>query len=168
MMKAVTALDRGLAKAETVLLVLFLGTMVLLAFAQVILRNVFGTGLVWGDTIVRHMVLWAGFVGGALAAFEGRHISIDALTKFLSPRARHASGVVTSLFAAVVCYYLADASWTFLQAEMEAGGEFVLSLPGWTAMAIIPAGYVMIMVHCMLKVIEHAAWTVHPPAEGGV
>ncbi|MCK7524997.1 MAG: TRAP transporter small permease [Ignavibacteriales bacterium] len=63
--------------------------MVLLAFAQVILRNVFGTGLVWGDTIVRHMVLWAGFVGGALASYEGRHISIDALTKFFPPRVKH-------------------------------------------------------------------------------
>lgn len=166
-MRYVLAVDRGLAKAETVLLVIFLGTMVLLAFAQVVLRNVFGTGLVWGDTIVRHMVLWAGFVGGALAAFEGRHISIDALTKFLSPRVKHASSVVTHLFGTIVCYYLAVASWTFLTAEMEAGGEFVLGLPGWTAMAIIPAGYVMIMLHFALKVVEHGWWTVHPPAEGG-
>ena len=79
-------LDRILAKTETVVLVIFLGTMVVLAFLQVVLRNFFGTGLIWGDTLVRHMVLWAGFIGGALAAFEGRHISIDALTKYLSPR----------------------------------------------------------------------------------
>ena len=51
-MRYVLAVDRGLAKAETVLLVIFLGTMILLAFAQVVLRNVFGTGLVWGDTDV--------------------------------------------------------------------------------------------------------------------
>ncbi len=165
-MKAVLAIDRGLAKAETVLLVIFLGIMVVLAFAQVVLRNLFGTGLVWGDTIVRHMVLWAGFIGGALASYEGRHISIDALTKYLSPRVKHAAAAVTHLFAAVVCYYLATASWTFITAEMEAGGEFVLALPGWTAMAIIPAGYVMIMLHFFLKVVEHGYWTVHPPAEG--
>ena len=34
-------------------------------------------------------------------------------------------------------------------------------------MAIIPAGYVMIMLHFALKVVEHGWWTVHPPAEGG-
>jgi TRAP-type C4-dicarboxylate transport system permease small subunit len=166
-MKYVLAVDRGLAKAETVLLVIFLGTMVLLAFAQVVLRNLFGTGLMWGDTIVRHMVLWAGFVGGALAAFEGRHISIDALTKYLPVRVKHGSAAVTNLFAAVVCYYLTSASWTFLTAEMESSGEFVLGLPGWTAMAIIPVGYVMLMLHFSLKVVEHAWWTVEPPAEGG-
>jgi TRAP-type C4-dicarboxylate transport system permease small subunit len=165
-MKYVLAVDRGLAKAETVLLVIFLGIMVMLAFAQVMLRNLFGTGLLWGDTIVRHMVLWAGFIGGALASYEGRHISIDALTKYLSPRVKHATSAITHLFAGVVCYYLASASWTFLTAEMEAGGEFVLSLPGWTAMAIIPAGYVMILLHFFLKVIEHGYWTVHPPVEG--
>lgn len=161
-MKFIEWLDRTLAKTETVLLVVFLGTMVVLAFVQVVLRNFFGTGLIWGDTLVRHMVLWAGFIGGALAAFEGRHISIDALTKFLSPRLQSAAGVLTNLFAAVVCYYLADASWTFLRDEMEAGGEFILSLPGWVGMAIIPTGYILIMIHFALKVVELAAATMHP------
>jgi len=166
-MKFVARLDRTLAQAETVLLVVFLGTMVLLAFAQVVLRNVFGTGLIWGDTLVRHMVLWAGFVGGALATFEGRHISIDALTKFLSPRVRSIAGVITNLFAGVVCYYLMTASWTFLVGEMESESEFIFSLPAWTAMAIIPFGYAMITVHFGLKVIELVLSLTRPLPEAG-
>jgi TRAP-type C4-dicarboxylate transport system permease small subunit len=166
-MKFVARLDRTLAQAETVLLVIFLGTMVLLAFAQVVLRNVFGTGLIWGDTLVRHMVLWAGFVGGALATFEGRHISIDALTKFLSPRIRSIAGIITNLFAGVVCYYLMMASWTFLVGEMESESEFIFSLPAWTAMAIIPFGYAMIMVHFGLKVIELVLSLARPLPEAG-
>ena len=166
-MKLLLSLDRTLAKFETVLLVVFLGTMVVLAFVQVLLRNVFGTGLIWGDTLVRHMVLWTGFIGGGLAAFEGRHISIDALTKFLSPRVRTAAGIVTHLFAAVVCYFLTAASWTFLKGEMEAGGDFILGLPGWVAMVIIPFGYALIMIHFALKVIEQAADLLQPKkAEG--
>jgi len=164
-MKGIEALDRRLAKVETVLLVVFLGIMVVLAFTQVVLRNAFGTGLIWGDTLVRHMVLWAGFIGGALAAFEGRHISMDALTKFLSPRVRTAAEVLTNLFATVVCYYLTAASWTFLTAEMESGGEFILSLPGWVAMVIIPFGYALIMVHFALKVVERAVAFLQPHAE---
>ncbi len=166
-MKLLLSLDRTLAKFETVLLVVFLGTMVVLAFVQVFLRNVFGSGLIWGDTLVRHMVLWAGFIGGALAAFEGRHIGIDALTKFLSPRVRTAAGIVTNLFAAVVCYFLTTASWTFLKGEMEAGGDFILGLPGWVAMAIIPFGYALIMIHFALKTIEQAAVLLLPQKEKG-
>lgn len=166
-MRLLQAFDRTLARAETALLVLFLGAMILLAFAQVVLRNVFGTGLLWGDTLVRHLVLWSGFIGGALAAFEGRHIGIDALTKFLPARARDIAGTITHLFAAVVCYYLAEASWKFLMDEMEAGGEFILALPGWVAMVIIPLGYGLIMLHFVVKVAEHGTRAIRPPAGGG-
>ena len=166
-MKLIRALDAILARAETILLVTFLGAMVVLAFAQVVLRNVFGTGLLWGDTLVRHMLLWAGFLGGALAAFEERHISIDALTKYLSPRTKHVAALITNLFAALVCYYLAQAAWTFLRDETAAGGTFILSLPGWVAVVIIPIGYALIMIHFVLKVFEHAAGVVAPGPKGG-
>ena len=63
-MKWLRSFDSLLARAETVVLVAFLGSMVVLAFLQVVLRNVFGTGLIWADTLVRHLVLWAGFFGG--------------------------------------------------------------------------------------------------------
>lgn len=166
-MKLIRAVDAILARAETILLVTFLGAMVVLAFMQVVLRNVFGTGLLWGDTLVRHMLLWAGFLGGALAAFEERHISIDALTKYLSPRSKHAAALLTNLFAAVVCYYLAQAAWTFLHDEMAAGGQFILSLPGWVAVVIIPIGYALIMVHFVLKVFEHASGIIVSGPKGG-
>ena len=166
-MKLIRAVDAILARAETILLITFLGAMVVMAFLQVVLRNVFGTGLLWGDTLVRHMLLWAGFLGGALAAFEERHISIDALTKYLSPRIKHIAALLTNLFAAVVCYALARAAWTFLRDEMSAGGEFILALPGWVAVVIIPIGYALLMIHFVLKVLEHASGVVVPrPKEG--
>jgi TRAP-type C4-dicarboxylate transport system permease small subunit len=122
----------------------------------VMLRNVFGTGLVWADTVVRHLVLWVGFIGAALATSEQRHISIDAVTKFLSPRFKHSVSVLTSLFALVVCLFLAAAAWTYLEDERTYGGELVLSIPTWVAQVIIPAGYALIGVHFLVKAVEHA------------
>lgn len=165
-MKFLRSLDRTLAKVETVFLVFFLGTMVVLAFAQVVLRNFFGLGFVWGDTLVRHLLLWAGFIGGALASFEGRHISIDALTKFLSPRFKHLATLISNLFGAVVCFYLAQAAWKFTMDERAAGGDLVLSIPTWVAMIILPTGYVLIMIHFLLKVIEHGAGALGHEAQG--
>lgn len=165
-MKFLRSFDRVLAKAETVVLVVFLGSMVVLAFLQVILRNFFGTGMIWADTLVRHLVLWAGFFGGSIAAFEGRHISIDALTKYLPQRWKHIAGVLTNLFAAVVCYYLMQAALTFVRSEAEAGGEFLFGLPGYVAMVIIPVGYFLLALHFVLKVVEHAVDAVHPQPEG--
>jgi len=111
-MTVLRLLDRILSKIELVFLVVFLGAMVTLAFGQVVLRNALGTGIPWADTIVRHLVLWAGFMGAAMATSAERHISIDALTKFLPQRAKHSVAVFTSLFAVIVCTFLAAAAWT--------------------------------------------------------
>jgi len=164
--KFLKACDRLLARSETVVLVVFLGSMVVLAFLQVVLRNFFNTGLIWADTLVRHLLLWAGFFGGAIAAFEGRHISIDALTKYLPQRWKHVAGAVTNLFGCIVCYYLAQAALTFVTAEAESGGEFLFGLPGYVGMVIIPVGYALLALHFGVKVIEHGAGIVHPQPEG--
>ncbi len=164
-MKALRSLDRFFNIIEHGLLVLFLGSMVVLAFMQVVLRNFFGTGVIWADTIVRHLVLWSGFVGAALASSEERHISIDALTKFLSARTRHIVLILTSTFAAVVCYYLADAAWAFVLEERANGGELVLSIQTWVALLIIPCGYLLLAFHFLVKAAENLITTVTGRAE---
>ncbi|MEK7671275.1 MAG: TRAP transporter small permease subunit, partial [Bacteroidota bacterium] len=102
-MTLLRALDKTLVKAETAFLVLFLANMIVLSFSQVVLRNFFGTGFLWADPLVRHLVIWVGFMGAAIASHEERHISIDALTKFFSPRWKDISQIITSLFALIVC-----------------------------------------------------------------
>jgi TRAP-type C4-dicarboxylate transport system permease small subunit len=132
---------------ETALLVLSLSTMVILAFGQVVLRNFFNTGFLWADPLVRQMVLWSGFLGAALATHADRHITIDALTKYISPRLRMIMKVVTGSAAAVITWYLADAAWIFLLNERSAGGELFLGIPSWGGLLIIPVGYWLMTVH---------------------
>ncbi|MDH4068859.1 MAG: TRAP transporter small permease subunit [Ignavibacteria bacterium] len=153
-MKTLTAIENGLVKAETFFLVLFLSVMILLAFAQVILRNVFGTGILWADTVVRHLVLWVGFAGAAIAAGSERHIAIDALTKFLPARTRHFARVLTNIFALLVCLLLADAAYTLLLDELHYGGTMVLEIPSWVGVAILAPGYLLMAFHFFVKSIQ--------------
>ena len=145
-MKLLRAIDAALVRVETVLLVVFLGVMVVLSFAQVVLRNVFDTGLLWVDPLVRHLVLWAGFMGAAMATSTDRHISIEAFNKFLPERWRHFVHVLTSLFA---------------------GGEIALGIPSWIALLILPAGYLLIMAHFLLRIPHHAAGVRAKQSGGG-
>lgn len=156
-MNTLRLIDRFLYKIEVVLLVALLGTMLGLAVWQVILRNVFSTGLVWADTVVRHLVMWLGFVGGALATADERHINIDALTKLIPQRGRHMVAVATNAFAVFVCYFMAHSSWTFMLDERTSGGELVLSIPTWVVLTILPAGYAVIAFHFFVKMIENLA-----------
>ena len=40
-----------------------LGGMIVLAFGQIVLREVFETGFVWADELIKLMVLWLAMVG---------------------------------------------------------------------------------------------------------
>jgi TRAP-type C4-dicarboxylate transport system permease small subunit len=167
-MKLLRTLTAILVRVETVLLVVFLSLMGILAFAQVILRNVFGTGILWADPMVRQMVLWSGFMGAALATSADRHISVDAFTKYLSARTNHTIKIITSLAAAIVTFFLAQGAWEFVLAEKDSGGEIFLGISSWVGLTIIPAGYILIMIHFLIQAIEVAVKRFsRTPAEAG-
>ncbi len=150
-MKILKTLDLVLNKIEGALLVLMLSVMVLVAFGQVLLRNVFHTGINGADVLLRHLVLWIGFVGAAIATSEERHINIDALRRFLSPRIRSIVDVCTDIFAAIVCYFLMRAGQTFVESEMAAGRFVYESIPVWYGQIIIPVGFGLLMVHFAIR-----------------
>ena len=68
--------------------------MILLAAYQVIARNFFDTGLLWGDALVRVLVLWVTFVGATIASRNDEHIRIDLLTRFTGERSSRLAGSV--------------------------------------------------------------------------
>lgn len=151
-MKILFRLDAALTRIEGTLLVVFLSVMVVLSFAQVVLRNAFSESLLWGDILLRHLVLWIGFFGAALATSKDRHINIDALTRFLTPRLKIVAKIVTNLFAATVCYFLLRASITFLNNELSEASTVYGQIPSAYSQIIIPIGFGLIIVHFLVRV----------------
>ena len=153
-MKFLLHVDRAIASAETALLVCILGVMVLLGFAQVLLRNFFSFGFPWVDSFLRHMVLWIAFLGASLAVQERKHLNIDVLTRLLPETWKRFSWLLTDLFAAVVCFAFLKASLTFLSNEIYHGMILFLGIPTWYFQIIIPIGYGMLCFRFLIKVIE--------------
>ncbi len=152
-MKILKNIDLALTRAEGYLLIAMLSVMVVMAFLQVILRNLFSSGILWADILLRHLLLWLGFLGAAIATSENRHINIDALRRFLSPRLRSAVGVLTDMFAAAICYLLARASWTFVQGEIADRRTMIEGIPSWYAEIIMPLGFGLLVVHFVIRAI---------------
>ena len=168
-MKFIKAVSSLLSIVERSIIVGLLGVMVLLAFLQVILRNVFSTGLLWADPFLRHLVLWVGFLGASLATQQEKHINIDLITRFLSPKHTNIIRIITNLFASIVCSILAHAGWTFLLNEMESPevlftiGELPFSL--WWFQIIIPFGFGLMAFRFLIRTIEHIIGIFHPPSD---
>lgn len=165
-MKPLRLLNTGLLYAERTLVVMLLGVMVLLAFLQVILRNYFSTGILWADPFLRHMVLWIGFLGASLASQQEKHINIDIVTRFVSAKTTNAVRIITNLFAAIVCFALANAGFTFLKSELTTRGALFrigeTDFPMWWFQVIIPVGFALMMFRFFLRTLEHIIAAVRP------
>jgi TRAP-type C4-dicarboxylate transport system permease small subunit len=132
-----------LCNLEKWVLVLLLGFIAAFAVVQIILRNFFSYGLVWGDDLLRHGILWISFLGATRATLEKKHIRIDLLPKVLPVRLRFLADIICCLISFVVCLLLVWASWNFVQGERLAGGVAFASIPYWWLELIFPISFTL-------------------------
>lgn len=154
-MKILDKINTWLENAETAILVFVLAIMVVFAFLQVVLRNIFHEGILWGDILLRHLVLWVGFLGASLATREKKHINIDLLNRFLPRRGKEVSLLVTNLFSVFICLILTEASWTFVQDEKMMGTIVFADIPAWYFQIIIPIGFFLMAFRFFVHSLEN-------------
>ncbi|MEJ2384464.1 MAG: TRAP transporter small permease [Xanthomonadales bacterium] len=130
--------------AEDALLVLILTAMIGLATAQIVLRNVFDVGFIWGDEMLRMLVLWLAVAGAVAASRSDKHIRIDLLNRYLPDRAAIAVQVVAHLFTAALSGLMAWHSLAFVRTSWEFGDVLLGSVPAWIPQAVLPAGFALI------------------------
>lgn len=122
-----------------------------LALYQIILRNVMGTGIAWGDVLVRLMVLWLGMAGAMAATRQRKHISVDLITRYLSARWRRAAQALTTLFAGAVCLTACYHSLLFVLSERAFGSLAFAQVPYWVCVSILPAAFLVIAVRYLIQ-----------------
>ncbi len=128
-----------LRKAENAVVSVALFTMVLIPLAESFLRRTFHVGIPASTTIVQHMVLVVGMLGGAIAAREGRLLSLSTLGETaLRGRLKRVGQIFTSGVSAAVSAFLALASYQFVESEREAGTILAYGVPVWVVELVLP------------------------------
>ena len=143
-----------LGQLEDLILALLLGSMILLACTQILLRNGFDSGLTWADPLLRVMVLWVGLLGALAASRGNRHIVIDVLSPFMGASKKRIAAIISHSFTAVVCAAIAWFASFFVYSEYETGIEGVLGLPIWTLESIIPFSFALMALRYASMTIE--------------
>ena len=141
----------ALHRVEDAFLALLLTAMVVLAPLQILLRNLFDQGIPWADPLIRVLVLWVGLMGAVAAARGDRHISIDAVSRMVSPRARAWVGLVTSGFTTVVSALVAWHSGRFVWDEKTYGSIAFSGIPAWMLEVVIPVAFGLIAIRYLLR-----------------
>ena len=147
-------LERFGKLAENAALVVLLGTLVLLAVGQIILREVFETGFFRADELIKLLVLWLAMVGSIAATRDNRHIRIDALSHLLPDGAVTAIRLFVDVFAAVVCAVIAWQAWRYLQLEIEFEDTVLINVPAWIAHVIVPGAFALMSYRFAVSVIK--------------
>ena len=142
--KFIAQADRLGQAAETALLVVILGSMILLAFGQIVMRNFFDLGLQWGDELLRMLVLWLAVAGAVAASRADKHINIAVLDRFLSPGLKRVVQLLVHLFTALICAIVAWFSLQFVQTSREYGDLILGDVPAWWLQSVLPVGFGLI------------------------
>lgn len=165
MMKLVRYIDRGLARVEGWLIVIFLALMVGFTFFHVILRALFTHAHIqwandilgyvdWTEPFVRLLVLWITFLGASLITGENKHIKIDLMPALFPSHWLPFRELLLSLVCVLITAFMLKASIDYIRIEMEFGDQLFLNVPTWIGELILPAGFSMILFRFFLRGIE--------------
>jgi TRAP-type C4-dicarboxylate transport system permease small subunit len=150
-------LGRVVEVLENTLIVLLLTGMIGLAGGQILLRNVWGTSIIWGDPLLRVAVLWIGLLGAMTATRYDKHIRINVLQRFVPPRFANINRMITDVFTAAVCGTVSYYAVKLVLLEREAGGNAFASVPAWVCELIIPIGFAVMTLRFLQMFLQRLA-----------
>ena len=154
-------LDEKISRVETVLVTVLLTVMILTAFSQIVLRNFFAAGIDWGDALVRYLVVWVAFIGAAIATKEGKHITIDILSRWFTGAGSVAIQALICFFSAAICALLSVAAIKFVWFEAQMGSIAFFKLPGWVPGLIMPITFGLMTLRFMMGMFSEIGKMIH-------
>ena len=150
-------IDEKIGRVEQAFVTILLTMMILMAFFQIVLRNFFDTGISWGDSLVRYLVVWVGFIGAAIATKEDKHINIDVVSRWLTGPESNYIRLVSHFFSAVICGLLTLAAIKFIRFEAQMGGIAFFKLPVWVPEIIIPVTFGLMTLRFAVRFLNEFA-----------
>ncbi len=153
MLKTLNSVRTALLKLEDFILIGMLFTAIALAILQIFLRNFFDSGIVWGDVLLRIIVLWIGMFGAMYASRNNEHINIEIGLKYLSAKAKPYVQAAVFLFTATVCGIVAWYSVGFVIIEYQDGAIAFAKVPVWVAEVIIPIAFINISLRYLISTV---------------
>jgi len=133
---ALDALENGVV---TVLFALTVAVPIL----EIVLRGTLHIGIQGVGPIVQHLTLALGMLGAAVAARDGRLLTL-AVSGFIKGKAGRAAQFAARVVSAGVTVLLVLSTLDFIAAERSSGSTLVYGVPVWIAELPLLAGYALI------------------------
>lgn len=116
----------------------------LLPLADVVAREVFGSFVPGASPFTAHLTLIVGLAGAAIAAREGKLLSLATGTLLPEGTVRNIAGVLAACVGSAVATVLAFGGLKLLQVHKEAEKPIALGIPVWVADLVFPIAFGLI------------------------
>lgn len=136
---------------EVGLLGLMLLTLIVLGGMQIILRNIFHSGVLWADPLMHHIVLWIGCLGAALATCSARHINIDVFSRLLPRGLKPWRRSLVYGATAAATFMLGISTWKLVLDERGFGETAFASVPVWVLQLVLPVAFFLISYRSLVN-----------------
>ena len=138
-------MSRFLNRLEEGALAVLLAFMVIVTFAQVVMRYVFGTGLLWGQEATLYAFAWLVVFGLSYGIRTRAHLGIDIVVKLLATPRRRAIGLIAIAacvaYAALMTYGASTYVATLHSVGIEAED---IPVERWLLSLIMPFGFLLL------------------------
>lgn len=142
-------------KIEDWLLILFTYLIVVFSALQIVLRNLFDSGITWISPLLGVLVFWIGMLGALVATRDRSHIKINVLSVYLSEKLKVVAQVIVNLFSGGICLILAFYALEFLRLDFDSPAKAFANVPVWVAEVIMPATFLLMGIRFLAYAIMH-------------
>jgi C4-dicarboxylate transporter, DctM subunit len=138
-------------RAEGLIASLALGGIMVLPLAEIFSRKFLGGGIPGSGPIAQNLTLWVGMFGAAIAAREGKLLTL-ATGEFL-PKGRlgDIAHIVSATIGVLVSTLFVLGGIALVRSDREAGDVIAVGIPTWVADLALPIGFALIALRLVWR-----------------
>jgi TRAP-type C4-dicarboxylate transport system permease small subunit len=110
-LNAIRRIEQLFGRLIEISLVLLLAGMVVMVFANVVLRYGFNSGLNISEEMARYFFVWLTFIGAIVAFRDHGHVGVESFVRLLGPRGRIVCVLLSNMIIVVLSVILVWGTW---------------------------------------------------------
>jgi C4-dicarboxylate transporter DctM subunit len=143
-------------RVENVVATAALGGIMLLPLAEIAARRFLGTGIPGAAPFAQNLTLWVGLLGAAIAAREGKLLTL-ATGEFMPKGFERHAHVIAAFAGAAVSAIFAVGGLALVSTERAAGDMIAVDVPVWISVLVFPFAFALIAARLVWR--ASPAWT---------
>ena len=112
-MKFIDKLVDAISLAAKALVGTCLAIMLLISIVEVVRRYLFNASFPWSEELIRYLMIWIAFIGGAAAYKNGGLVFFDLILNKFKPKVKATINLITNTAVLCFCIYMCERAWSY-------------------------------------------------------